>query len=147
MKRSSKDIQAQFKASSNAGFTLIEMLVVITIIGLLMALVGPRVLSLLSQSKVRTAEIQIDGFKNSLDLYYLDVGHYPKTTEGLAALEVRPASASTWNGPYLQGGKIPNDPWGNSYQYRSPGQQGRPYEITSNGPSGNETDNTQIKSW
>jgi general secretion pathway protein G len=147
MKRSSKDIQAQFKASSNAGFTLIEMLVVITIIGLLMALVGPRVLSLLSQSKVRTAEIQIDGFKNSLDLYYLDVGRYPKTAEGLAALEVRPASASTWNGPYFQGGKIPNDPWGNSYQYRSPGQQGRPYEITSNGPSGNETDNTQIKSW
>jgi general secretion pathway protein G len=147
MTRLSKDIQTEFKASSNAGFTLIEMLVVITIMGILMALVGPRVLSLLSQSKVRTAQIQIDDFKNSLDLYFLDVGHYPKTTEGLAALEVRPASAGTWDGPYLQGGKIPNDPWGNSYHYRSPGQQGRPYEITSNGPSGNETDNAQIKSW
>jgi general secretion pathway protein G len=134
-------------ASGEAGFTLIEMLVVIAIIGLLVGLVGPQVFNLLSQSKVRTAEIQIDGFKNSLDLYFLDQGRYPTTTEGLNALEVRPTTAASWNGPYLKGNDIPKDPWGNAYQYRAPGRDGRPYEIISNGSGGSGSADAQIKSW
>ena len=92
------------------GFTLIEMLVVITIIGLVMALVGPRVLSSLSDSKVKTAKIQIESFEAALDLYYLDNGSYPASNEGLKALVQRPASAATWNGPYLRTGSVPDDP-------------------------------------
>ena len=81
------------------GFTLIEILVVITIIGLLMSLVGPRVLNYLSESKVKAATIQIQSFASSLDLFYLDLGHYPSTAEGLAALVQRPAGETGWNGP------------------------------------------------
>src|SRR6201986_3742424 len=88
--------------AGQAGFTLVEMLVVITIIGLVMGLVGPRVLSYLSDSKVKTARIQIQGFSSALDLYYLDSGHYPSASEGLAALVQKPDGAVTWNGPYLK---------------------------------------------
>src|SRR5246127_4299368 len=94
------------------GFTLVEMLVVITIIGLIMGLVGPRVLNYLSDSKVKTARIQIQGFSAALDLYYLDNGRYPTSTEGLDALAQRPNGASAWNGPYLNGNSVPKDPWG-----------------------------------
>lgn len=125
------------RAGSEDGFTLIEILVVITIIGLIMGLVGPRVLNYLSESKVKAATIQIQSFSSSLDLFYLDSGRYPTTSEGLAALVQRPASASGWNGPYLKTGSVPNDPWGHPYIYRSPGQHGA-YDIVSNGPSGQE---------
>ena len=80
------------------GFTLVEMLVVITIIGLIMGLVGPRVLTYLSESKVKAATIQIQSFASSLDLYYLDLGRYPTSSEGLAALVQRPGGATGWNG-------------------------------------------------
>src|ERR1700674_4771783 len=103
------------------GFTLIEILVVITIIGLIMGLVGPRVLNYLSESKVKAATIQIQSFASSLDLFYLDLGRYPTTSEGLAALVQRPGGASGWNGPYLKNNSVPNDPWGCRYKYRSPG--------------------------
>ena len=93
-----------------AGFTLVEMLVVITIIGMIMALVGPRVLSYLSESKAKAAKIQIESFSSALDLYYLDLGRYPSTNEGLAAL-TRGNNMPGWNGPYLRGGVVPNDPW------------------------------------
>ncbi|WOJ90162.1 type II secretion system major pseudopilin GspG [Methylocapsa polymorpha] len=119
------------------GFTLVEILVVITIIGLIMGLVGPRVLNYLSESKVKAATIQIQSFAGSLDLFYLDAGRYPTTAEGLAALTQRPAGATGWNGPYLKNGSVPNDPWGHPYIYRSPGQHG-PYDIASNGSSGQE---------
>ena len=82
------------------GFTLVEMLVVITIIGLIMALVGPRVLNYLSESKVKTARIQIESFSSALDLFYLDNGRYPTSDEGLSALVQRPGNALSWNGPY-----------------------------------------------
>ncbi|MDR3468666.1 MAG: type II secretion system major pseudopilin GspG [Xanthobacteraceae bacterium] len=119
------------------GFTLVEMLVVITIIGMIMGLIGPRVLNYMSESKVKTARIQIQSFGNSLDLFYLDVGRYPTSAEGLAAL-VRPNGAiNGWAGPYLKGGVVPNDPWNNAYVYRSPGQAG-PYEIMSYGADGQE---------
>jgi general secretion pathway protein G len=114
------------------------MLVVITIIGLVMALVGPRVLNYLGESKVKTARIQIESFSSALDLYYLDNGRYPSASEGLSALVQRPANASSWNGPYIRTPSVPPDPWGHAYVYRAPGQHA-PYEIVSLGPSGNET--------
>jgi general secretion pathway protein G len=119
------------------GFTLVEMLVVITIIGLIMGLIGPRVLNYLSESKVKAAKIQLQSFGGALDLFYLDAGRFPSTAEGLTAL-VRPApGVAAWNGPYLKGGNIPNDPWSHGYVYRSPGEHG-PYEIISYGADGQE---------
>ena len=119
------------------GFTLVEMLVVITIIGLIMALVGPRVLNYLSDSRVKSAKIQIQSFSAALDLFYLDAGRYPTAAEGLDAL-VRPVSGiAAWNGPYIKGGKVPADPWGNGYVYRVPGERSA-YEIRSLGADGQE---------
>lgn len=122
---------------SERGYTLIEILVVITIIGLIMALVGPRVLNYLTESKVKTARIQIQSFASALDLFYLDAGRYPTSAEGLAVL-VRPTAGITaWNGPYLKGGVVPNDPWGKPYVYRSPGEHGA-YDVVSFGSDGQE---------
>lgn len=123
--------------SGEQGFTLVEMLVVITIIGLIMGLIGPRVLNYLSESKVKAAKIQLQSFASALDLYYLDAGRYPSTSEGLAALVHQPAGVSAWNGPYLKGGTVPNDPWNKAYVYRSPGERG-PYDIVSFGSDGQE---------
>ncbi len=133
---------------TQAGFTLVEMLVVITIIGMIMALVGPRVLNYLGQSKIKAAKIQIDSFSSALDLYYLDLGRYPTTNEGLAALAQANAKPG-WNGPYLRGGVVPKDPWGNNYVYRSPGER-NPYDIISFGSDGQEGGSgtaTDIASW
>ena len=122
---------------AEAGFTLVEMLVVIAIIGLIMGLVGPRVLNSLGESKVKAAKLQIESFSSSLDLFYLDVGRYPSASEGLAALAQRPGNASIWNGPYLKTGSVPTDPWGHVYLYRAPAERG-PYEIVSLGSDGQE---------
>ncbi len=119
------------------GFTLVEMLVVITIIALIMALVGPRVLNYLTDAKIKTAKIQIASFENALDLYYLDANHYPTTSEGLRALIERPSGIVTWSGPYLKGNVVPNDPWGKPFVYRSPGEHGV-YDIISYGADGQE---------
>lgn len=119
------------------GYTLVEILVVITIIGLLVALVGPRVLNYLGESKVKTARIQIQSFESALDLFYLDAGRYPGSSEGLGALVQRGGGVTTWNGPYLKGGAVPNDPWGKPYLYRSPGEHGS-YDIISHGADGQE---------
>ncbi|MEH2499827.1 general secretion pathway protein G [Bradyrhizobium sp. AZCC 1678] len=126
---------------SDAGFTLVEILVVVAIIGLLMGLVGPRVLGYLSDSKVKTARIQIQGFSAALDLYYLDNGRYPTSAEGLGALTQRPDGAASWNGPYLNDNSVPKDPWGRPYVYKFPGQQGA-YDIVSLGPEGREGDSS-----
>lgn len=122
---------------SKSGFTLVEILVVITIIGLIMALVGPRVLNYLNESKVKTAKIQIQSFASALDLFYLDAGRYPSTAEGLGALVQSVAGIAVWNGPYLKGGAVPLDPWGRPYVYRSPGQHGT-YDVLSLGSDGQE---------
>ena len=119
------------------GFTLVEMLVVIAIIGLIMGLIGPRVLNYLSESKVKAARIQMQSFVTSLDLYYLDAGRYPSTAEGLSALVRQTPGVAAWNGPYLKGGSVPNDPWSHAYVYRSPGEHG-PYDIVSYGSDGQE---------
>jgi general secretion pathway protein G len=127
----------QNHADGQSGFTLVEMLVVITIIGLIMGLIGPRVLNYLSESKVKAARIQLQSFGSALDLFYLDAGRYPSTDEGLAAL-VRPTGVvAGWTGPYLKGGVVPNDPWNNPYVYRSPGGHA-PYDIVSYGSDGQE---------
>jgi len=119
------------------GFTLVEMLVVIAIIGLIMGLIGPRVLNYLSESKVKAAKIQMQSFASALDLFNLDTGRYPSSAEGLAAL-VRPTSGvAAWNGPYLKGGSLPNDPWNHPYVYRAPGGHSA-FDIMSLGSDGQE---------
>src|SRR5690349_17102106 len=105
------------RRQGDAGFTLVEVLVVIAIIGLVMALVGPRVINHLTESKAKAAKIQIESFASALDLYFLDTGQHPSSSEGLTALMTRPGSASGWNGPYLRGNIVPNDPWGRPYVY------------------------------
>jgi general secretion pathway protein G len=125
------------KNNGEQGFTLVEMLVVITIIGLIMGLIGPRVLNYLSESKVKAAKIQLQSFASALDLFYLDAGRFPSTAEGLAALVKQTPGVSAWNGPYLRGGNVPNDPWTHGYVYRSPGEHA-PYDIISYGSDGQE---------
>jgi len=118
--------------AGQAGFTLVEMLVVITIIGLIMGLIGPRVLNYLSESRVKAAKIQLQSFSSALDLFYLDAGRFLSAAEGLAALVQRTPGVTSWNGPYLKGGNVPSDPWNHSYLYRTPGEHG-PYDIVSYG--------------
>jgi general secretion pathway protein G len=129
--------QRPMRVHGESGFTLVEMLVVIAIIGLVMGLVGPRVLNYLGDAKVKAAKLQIESFGSALDLFYLDVGRYPSAGEGLAALVERPASAPVWNGPYLKNASVPADPWGHVYVYRVPGERG-PYQIVSFGSDGEE---------
>jgi len=123
------------KKADQAGFTLLELLVVIVIIGLLAAYVGPKYFAQLGKSEVTVAKAQIEAFEKSLDTYRLDVGRYPSTEEGLAALLAAPPAAGTrWNGPYLKKA-VPLAPWGHPYQYRAPGTKGE-YEIISLGKDG-----------
>ena len=119
----------------SAGFTLLELLVVIVIIGLLAAYVGPKYFSQLGKSEVTIAKAQIEAFEKSLDTYRLDVGRYPNTEEGLGALLVAPTTAGAkWNGPYLKKA-LPLDPWGHAFQYRAPGTKSE-YDILSLGRDG-----------
>jgi general secretion pathway protein G len=115
-----------------SGFTLMELLVVILIIGLLTGIVGPRLLGQISRSEVTTAKAQMDAFDKALQSYRLDVGHFPTTTQGLSALIVQPADEQRWRGPYLQQA-IPLDPWGSPYQYRSPGTGTKDFDLVSLG--------------
>lgn len=131
--------------SGSPGFTLIEMLVVLVIIGLIMGLVGPQVLNYLSDARGKAARLQMEALSSALDLYYLDAGRYPSSSEGLDALVRRPSGIQSWNGPYLKGGKVPLDPWGNRYAYRSPAEQA-PYEIISFGADGREGAASEIRS-
>lgn len=110
--------------TSSRGFTLLELLVVIVIIGLLASYVGPKYFAQIGKSEVTVAKAQIEGLGKALDTYRIDMGSYPKTEEGLAALFVRPDSnAAKWNGPYLSK-EVPLDPWGHAYLYRNPGSRG-----------------------
>lgn len=118
----------------HTGFTLLELLVVVAIIGLLAAYVGPRYFSQLGKSETTVAKAQIEAFSKALDQYRLDTGHYPTTEQGLAALFTQPGNEKKWNGPYLNK-EIPLDPWGGTYRYRNPGPKGE-FEILSLGKDG-----------
>jgi general secretion pathway protein G len=118
----------------SSGFTLLELLVVIVIIGLLAAYVGPKYFSQLGKSEVTVTKAQIEAFEEALDTFRLDVGRYPSTEEGLVALLTKPANAARWNGPYLKK-DIPQDPWGSPYLYKSPGSRSD-FEIISYGKDG-----------
>lgn len=116
------------------GFTLLELLVVVVIIGLLAGYVGPRYFEQVGRSEVKVAKAQIDAFEKSLEQYRLDVGRFPDSGQGLAALNQAPASEARWRGPYLKK-EVPLDPWGGAYQYRQPGPRDD-YEIISLGRDG-----------
>jgi general secretion pathway protein G len=117
------------------GFTLLELLVVIVIIGLLAAYVGPRYFAQLGKSERSAAKAQIEGLGRALDTYRIDTGRYPSTEQGLAALVTRPSDEPKWNGPYLQKA-VPPDPWGRPYVYRAPGQGGADFDLLSHGKDG-----------
>ena len=114
------------------GFTLLELLVVILIIGLLTGIVAPRFLSQISRSEVTTARAQMDAFRKAVEAFRIDNGRYPTTAEGLDSLVAAPADAPRWHGPYLQNA-IPLDPWGTKYEYRAPGTNGHDYDLTTLG--------------
>lgn len=138
---------------SSNGFTLIELLVVILILGLLIGVVGPRLIGRTDDAKVSTAKIQIEGLSSALKMFKLDTGSYPSTDQGLEALVAAPQSgeaAKNWKkGGYLEKGKVPKDPWGNDYIYLSPGQHGD-FDILSygaDGVAGGEEYNKDINNW
>lgn len=133
---------------TESGFTLLELLVVIVIIGLLAGYVAPRYFAQVGKSEVKVTQAQIDGFGKALDQYRLDTGHYPTTEQGLAALMERPSNESKWDGPYLKKA-VPQDPWGKPYNYRSPGEHGD-YDLYSygkDGQPGGTGENADIVSW
>lgn len=130
------------------GFTLLELLVVLVVLGLLAGIVAPKYFTQLGKSEVKVARAQIEGLAKALDLYRLDTGHYPSTEQGLNALVVRPNNEPRWGGPYLQKG-VPQDPWGRDYVFTSPGENGE-YDLISlgkDGQPGGDGDNTDIASW
>ncbi len=132
----------------SSGFSLLELLVVMVIIGLLAGFVAPRFFGQLAESEVQTARAQIESLGRALDKFRLDVGRYPSTEEGLAALNQRPAGETRWNGPYLRRA-VPLDPWGQPYVYRAPGQHGE-YDLLSLGRDrqpGGSGDGADIVSW
>lgn len=132
-----------------AGFTLLELLVVLVILGLLASLVGPQILRHVGTSKTQTAALQINELSSALDLYRLEVGHYPSTDEGLDALIKAPSGASNWHGPYLSKSVLRKDPWGNDYHYKFPGEHG-PYDLYSLGADnreGGDGENQDVTNW
>lgn len=130
------------------GFTLLELLVVMVIIGLLAGYVGPKFFGQIGKSEVKATRAQIDALAKALDQYRLDVGRYPTTEQGLAVLVAKPADEPRWAGPYLAKA-VPKDPWHNDYQYRSPGEHGE-YDLLSlgrDGRPGGEGEDADLTSW
>ena len=135
--------------NNHRGFSLIELIVVLVILGLLATVVGPRVMDRLSRGKSDIAKLQVDQLEGALGLFRFDVGRYPATSEGLQALVENLGGVQNWSGPYLDKKTLPKDPWGQDYQYRSPGQQGD-FDLWSqgaDGTQGGEGDNADITSW
>ncbi len=130
------------------GFTLIELLVVMVIIGLLAALVGPKMFGKIGKARRQSAKAQIELLSTALDTMRLDVARYPSTEEGLEALRTQPGTMEKWDGPYLSK-EIPNDPWGNPYDYKCPGENGE-YDLISygrDGSAGGEKEDKDIVNW
>lgn len=133
----------------NGGFTLLELLVVLVILGLLASIAGPKVMNYLGGAKSDSAKLQVEEFGASLDLFKLETGRYPTSQEGLQALVQAPSGLTGWNGPYLKKKAVPKDPWGNEYRYVSPGQHG-PYDLSSLGADnrdGGDGENKDLTSW
>jgi general secretion pathway protein G len=130
------------------GFTLLELLVVMVIIGLLASIVAPQYFSQISKSNTKVARAQIESLGQALDQYRLDVGRYPNTEQGLGSLRAAPQNVAAWRGPYLKR-DLPNDPWGNPYQYKAPGQHGEYdlFSLGSDGQPGGEGDAADVTSW
>ena len=131
------------------GFTLLELLVVLVILGLLAAVAGPRVINYRGGAKADTGKMQMEEVGSRLDLFRLEVGRYPTSQEGLEALVVAPAGATGWNGPYLKKKAVPKDPWGNDYHYVAPGQHGA-FDISSLGADnreGGDGENKDVANW
>lgn len=131
------------------GYTLVELLVVLAIIGLLATIATPLLLRYLGSAKVSTAHAQIESLSASLDLYKLDVGRYPTTQEGLAALKAKPPATDNWNGPYVKATANLNDPWGRPYVYVAPGKHNNEFDLSSNGPDGDAGNGADppVKNW
>ncbi len=132
----------------SSGFTMMELLIVLVIIGLLAALVGPILFQRINPAKQSVARAQMENFMTALDNYFIDNGQFPNSQQGLLVLRTKPEGSEKWNGPYLKK-EIPKDPWGNAYQYRAPGRNGG-YEISSwgaDGKEGGEGENADINSW
>jgi general secretion pathway protein G len=130
------------------GFTLLELLVVLVIIGLLVGYVAPKYFAQVGKSEVKVARAQIKGLEDALDQYRVDIGHYPNTEQGLAALDAMPSGESRWAGPYLKKA-VPNDPWGHPYQYRMPGEHGEfdLYSLGKDGQTGGTAESPDIRNW
>jgi general secretion pathway protein G len=136
------------QATKQAGFTLLELLVVMVIIGLLASYVGPKYFAQIGKSEVKTAKAQIDSLGKALDQYRIDTGHYPSTENGMAALNAAPANEPKWQGPYLKK-KVPNDPWDHPYIYKAPGEHGD-YDLISlgnDGAAGGTGEAADINNW
>jgi general secretion pathway protein G len=143
-----KHAENTMRIKNSKGFTLIEMLVVLSIIALLVSLVGPALFKHLSPAKQSVARAQMDIFMSSLDAFYMDAGRFPTNAEGLEALRTKPAAVNKWQGPYLKK-DLPKDPWGNPYIYKNPGRNGG-FEIVSlgaDGAEGGSDENSDINSW
>lgn len=137
-----------FRSTLCKGFTLLELLVVMVIIGLLAGYVAPKYFSQVGKSEIKVARAQMDAFEKALDQYRLDIGRYPSTEQGLAALVQRPGSESKWSGPYLRK-EVPLDPWGKPYQYKFPGEHGE-YDLLSygkDGQPGGAAESADITNW
>lgn len=136
--RNRQNLDSAARPAGSAGFTLVELLVVLVVLGLLIGIVGPRAIGYLGGARSDTARIQMETFTAALDLYRLDIGKYPTADQGLNALVAAPPGAARWRGPYLNKSVLPRDPWENAYLYRSPGPNDIPYELVSLGADGKE---------
>lgn len=142
------EINMQFKSTKDQGFTLLELLVVMVIIGLLAGYVGPKYFDQIGKSESKTAWAQIDAIGKALDQYRIDTGHYPTSEQGLNSLMQMPNDEPKWAGPYLLK-KVPSDPWGKPYLYKSPGDNGEYdlYSFGKDGVVGGTKDAQDIVSW
>lgn len=141
-------VRRSLPARKESGFTLLELLVVLVILGLLVGIVAPRFFGQVGKSEVKVATAQIRALEDALDQYRLDVGRYPATEQGLSALNTQPSGMMRWQGPYLKKA-VPNDPWGNPYQYRSPGEHGEVdlFSLGKDGQPGGTGDAADIINW
>jgi general secretion pathway protein G len=137
-------------ARRHAGFTLLELLVVLAILALMGGLVGPAVMNQLGGAKTKSAKLQVTDLERAAKTFKLDVGRYPSAAEGLQALATRPSTAPGWNGPYLEKNVVPKDPWGNDYLYENPSRHGGEIDIYSLGADrapGGEKENADVGNW